>query len=66
MIIGGVSLAAHTAEQVMPERPAGPSVVMTDTGVVICDIASRNCWAVTAQPIAVGWVPAATIGADIA
>jgi hypothetical protein len=64
MIIGGASLAAQTAEHVMPERPAGPSVVMTETGVAICAMASRNCWADTAQPAPAEDVPAVTVGAD--
>src|SRR6516225_6945476 len=52
--IAGSSLTAHTAEQVTPARPAGLSVVTTDTVVASLESAPRNSAAVTQLAVTAG------------
>src|ERR1700739_4984442 len=53
MMVGGSSVTEHTAEQVKPAMPCGPSVEMIDTEEATRDIASRNSAAVA--PVMNGW-----------
>jgi hypothetical protein len=46
MIVGGSSVTEHTAEQVKPARPWGPSVETMETDEATRDIASRYSAAV--------------------